>query len=216
MSPPIRVLIVDDHPIVRQGLSLILASQSDMELVAEAANADEAIELAEKTSPDVHLVDLVMPGKGGLTVIKEVRQRDPAARILVLTTLANDDNISAAMELNVNGFHLKDSDPHSLLEAIRLVHRGYKAFHSTIKAKLAQGLKPSSHIYELLTEREVDVLRLLSKGLSNREMASQLHVSVRTVTTHVRTILNKLQVENRTQAAIYAHELGLTSVRNMS
>ena len=188
----------------------MLASQSDMELVAEATNADDALRLACSTEVDVMIVDLMMPGKDGLTVIKEVLLRKVPTRILVLTTFADDDKVSAAMELGVQGFHLKDSQPRSLLEAVRMVHRGQRTLHPIIEAKLRRGLRPLGlHICDQLTMRQGDVVRFLAKGLSNHDIACQLDVSVRTVTTHVRTILDKLQVENRTQAAIYAHQQGI-------
>ena len=213
MTEKIRILIADDHPLIRQGLDVVLSAQPDMELVAAATNGDEAIRLAEETKPDVIIMDLMMPIIGGLTAIKEINQIYPKARILVLTSFPDDENVFTAIKEGAMGFVLKDSSPDQLLEAIRTVHRGESALHPTIARKLIQELKTvpeSSPVPEPLTPRELEVLQCLAQGLSNREIAAQLVVSFRTVTTHVRNILDKLHLANRTQAALYAHQHGLS------
>src|SRR5262245_28795149 len=213
MIQKIRILIADDHPLIRQGLDVVLSAQPDMELVAAATNGDEAIRLAEETKPDVIIMDLMMPIIGGLTAIKEINQIYPKARILVLTSFPDDENVFTAIKEGAMGFVLKDSSPDQLLEAIRTVHRGESALHPTIARKLIQELKTTPEslpVPEPLTPRELEVLQCLSQGLSNREIAAQLVVSFRTVTTHVRNILDKLHLANRTQAALYAHQHGLS------
>jgi DNA-binding NarL/FixJ family response regulator len=214
MTEPIRVLIADDHPIVRQGLSVVLAAQSDIELVAEATNGEEAVHLAQETKPDVIIMDLKMPVKDGLTAIAEIDQMELEAQVLVLTSFPEDNLVFTAIKVGAMGFLLKDSPPEELLDAIRTVHNGDSALHPTIARKLMQEIK---HPPELppaddpLTQRELEVLQCLAQGLSNREIAAELTVSIRTITTHVRNILDKLHLANRTQAAIYAREHGMTS-----
>ncbi len=212
MSDPIRVLIADDHPIVRQGLGVVLAAQTDMELVAEATNGEEAVRLACETQPDVIIMDLQMPVKDGLTAITEINQVYPNANILVLTSFPDDENVFAAIKAGAMGFLLKDSPPEHLLDAIRAVRRGESALHPTIARKLMQEISRPSDLpqaQEPLTPRELDVLECLARGQSNREIAEELSVSVRTVTTHVRNILDKLHLANRTQAALFALEQGI-------
>jgi NarL family two-component system response regulator LiaR len=213
MTEKIRILIADDHPLVRQGLDVVLSAQPDMELVASATNGDEAIRLTQETKPDVIIMDLVMPIIGGLTAIKEINQIYPSARILVLTSFPDDDNVFTAIKEGAMGFLLKDAPPEQLLEAIRTVYSGESALHPSIARKLIQELKHPPELPpapEPLTPRELEVLQCLAQGLSNRDIAAQLSVSFRTVTTHVRNILDKLHLANRTQAALYAHQHGLT------
>jgi NarL family two-component system response regulator LiaR len=213
MTKKIRILIADDHPLVRQGLDVVLSAQLDMDLVAAATNGDEAISLTRETKPDVIIMDLVMPILSGLTAIKEINEFYPTARILVLTSFPEDDNVFNAIKFGATGFLLKDAPPEQLLEAIRTVYRGESALHPTIARKLIQELKQPPELPpapEPLTPREVEVLQCLAQGLSNRDIATQLSVSFRTVTTHVRNILDKLHLANRTQAALYAHQHGLT------
>lgn len=214
MTEPIRVLIADDHPVVRQGLSVMLAAQPDMELVAEAADGEEAVRLSQKTKPDVIIMDLKMPVKDGLTAISEIDQLKLHAQILVLTSFPEDDLVFDAIKAGAMGFLLKDSLPEELVEAIRAVHNGNTALHPVIARKLMQEIKRPPELLGaegLLTPRELDVLQCLAQGLSNREIATDLTVSVRTVTTHIHNILEKLHLVNRTQAAIYARDHGLTS-----
>ena len=212
MTVAIRVLIADDHPIVRQGLSVVLAAQPDMELVGEATNGEEAVRLALSTRPDVIIMDLQMPVKDGLTAIGELDEARLDAQILVLTSFPDDDSVFTAIKAGAMGFLLKDSPPEQLLDAIRTVHRGDCALHPTVARKLVHEIRRPSHLplaQDPLTGRELDVLQCLAQGLSNREIARELCISVRTVTTHVGNILSKLHLANRTQAALYALEQGV-------
>jgi NarL family two-component system response regulator LiaR len=212
MTTPIRVLIADDHPIVRQGLGVVLMAQDDMELVAQATNGGEAVRLAHEHRPDVIIVDLHMPVKDGLTAIRELDRTGLGAQIPVLTGFPDDDNVVNAIKMGATGFVLKESTPDDLLDAIRTIHRGESALHPTVARKLIREVKSPRATplgVAALTPRELDVLRCLAQGLSNREIASELCVSIRTVTTHVRNILGKLHLANRTQAALYAVEQGL-------
>ena len=212
MTDNIRVLIADDHPIVRQGLSVVLAAQPDMELVSEATNGQEAVDSAQETQPDVIIMDLKMPVKDGLTAIKEIDSLLPSARILVLTSFPDDDSVFRAIKSGATGFLLKDSPPEQLLDAIRTVYSGESALHPSIARKLMQEIKTPTELppsQDPLTPRELDVLQCLAQGLSNKEIAAELSVSTRTVTTHVRNILDKLHLANRTQAALYAQQKGI-------
>ena len=212
MTEQIRILIADDHPIVRQGMELVIASQSDLELVGQATNGEEAVRLVNETCPDVIIMDLKMPVKDGLTAIREIKAAKLDAQILVLTSFQDDDNVFAAIKAGAMGFLLKDSPPEHLLNAIRTVHRGESALHPTIARKLIQEVRQPTQLplsKDPLTAREIEVLKCLSQGMSNQEISLQLYISVRTVTTHIRNILDKLHLANRTQAALYAVEQGI-------
>jgi two-component system, NarL family, response regulator LiaR len=212
MSETIRVLIADDHPIVRQGLGLVISIQPDIVLVAEATNGEEAIKKTRETRPDVIVMDLILPVKDGLTAIREISREFPSSRILVLTSFADDEKVFEAIKGGALGFLLKDSAPEQLLDAIRAVYRGESALQPMIARKVLEEFRrPAAQpkTEEELTSREVEVLQRLAQGLTNRDIASELGLSVRTVTTHVRNILGKLHLANRTQAALYAHSLGM-------
>jgi DNA-binding NarL/FixJ family response regulator len=212
MSEQIRIIIADDHPIVRQGLEVVLNAQDDMSLVGQATNGEEAVRLAQELRPDVIIMDLQMPVKDGLTAIREIDRSDVATNILVLTSFPEDDNVFAAIKAGAAGFILKDSPPDQLLGAIRTVYRGESVLHPTVARKLIQEIKQPAELppaEKPLTPRELEVLQYVAHGLSNREIAEELGVSVRTVTTHVRNILDKLHLANRTQAALYAIEKGI-------
>lgn len=211
----IRVLIVDDHPIVRDGLRGLIATESGMALVGEAADGAEAVRLARSLRPDVILLDLVMPGMDGLTACKEIKAHDPGARVLILTSFAQDDQIFMAIKSGAMGYLLKDSSPPELLKAIRDVHRGEASLHPTIARKLIREIGRSSDLpptEEPLTEREVEVLRSIAQGLSNREISAKLVISERTVGNYVSNLLSKLHLANRTQAALYALRSGMATL----
>jgi two-component system, NarL family, response regulator LiaR len=213
MNNPIRVLITDDHAVVREGLRSLIESEPGMQVIGEASDGVEAVLKARALRPDVILLDLVMPRKGGIEAIEEIKQENPNARILVLTSFAEDDKVFPAIRKGAQGYLLKDSSPAELLQAIRYVNRGETSLHPTIARKLIQEINQPSDlppIEEPLTDREVEVLKLVSRGLSNQEIADLLIVSERTVRTHVSNILSKLHLANRTQAAIYALKEGLS------
>ena len=209
----IRVMIVDDHAIVRKGIRALLTESGGFEIVAEAANGEEAVQRAAETRPDVILMDLLMPGMDGIEATRQIAGRQPQTRILVLTSFAADNKLFPAIKAGALGYLLKDSSPEELVRAIRMVHRGEPALHPTIARKLLQevahpaGLEPAP---ELLTARELAVLRLIAQGLSNQEIAGELSVSEATVRAHVSRILGKLHLASRTQAALYAVREGLT------
>jgi NarL family two-component system response regulator LiaR len=208
----IRVLIADDHAIVREGLRALIDTEPGMELVGEASDGAEAIQLARSLKPDVLLLDMLMPRKDGLEVIAEIKQHELETRILVLTSFAEDEKVFPAIKAGAQGYLLKDTTPHSLLQAIRDVHHGESSLHPTIARKLIGELhRPSSPppAGEELTVREVEVLSLVAQGLSNQEIADQLVVSERTVRKHVSNVLGKLHLANRTQAALYAIQTGI-------
>jgi two-component system, NarL family, response regulator LiaR len=213
MNKMIRILITDDHAVVREGLRSLIDSESGMQVVGEACDGVEAVMKARALRPDVILLDLVMPRKGGIEAIEEIKQENPDARILVLTSFAEDDKVFPAIRKGAQGYLLKDSSPAELLQAIRYVNRGETSLHPTIARKLIQEINHPSDlppVEEPLTEREVEVLRLVAKGMSNQEIADLLIVSERTVRTHVSNILSKLHLANRTQAALYALKEGFS------
>jgi NarL family two-component system response regulator LiaR len=210
----IRILIADDHAVVREGLRTLIGAQPEMELVGEAADGSEAVQKARSLKPDVVLLDLVMPRMGGVEAIGAIKNEDPKARILVLTSFAEDDKVFPAIKSGALGYLLKDATPQELLQAIRDVHRGEPTMHPSIARKLMRELQrppePSRPpTEEPLSEREVEVLKLVAQGFPNQEIADKLFISERTVRTHVTSILSKLHLANRTQAALYALREGL-------
>jgi NarL family two-component system response regulator LiaR len=212
MTENIRILIVDDHLVVREGLRALIDVQPDMELVGEAADGVEAVQKARSLQPDVILLDLVMPRKGGLEAIGEIKGENPDMRILVLTSFAEDDRVFPAIKAGALGYLLKDSSAQELLQAVRDVYRGEPTMHPTIARKLMRELQRPPELpptEDPLTEREVEVLKFVAQGLSNQEIADILVISERTVRTHVTNILSKLYLANRTQAALYALREGL-------
>lgn len=210
----IRVFIADDHPIVRRGLEIVINSQPDMELVGQAADGNEALILIREMNPDVVVMDLKMPVKNGLAAIEELRKSGKDIPVLVLTSFPDDDQVISAIQLGASGVILKDTPPEQLVDAIRDVSQGKSALHPLVAHKLMKKVQESATVLpldQLLTNREIDVLKCLAQGLSNREIAQELSVSTRTVTTHVRNIMNKLGLDNRTQAALYAVEHGIAN-----
>ncbi len=215
MGDPIRVLVVDDHPVVRKGIRSLLAEEQDIQVVGEAVNGKEAVALAQELLPDVILMDLVMPEMNGIVAIQEIVQLIPDARILVMTSFAADDKVFPSIKAGALGYLLKDSDPEDLLRMIRQVYRGELSIHPTIARKVIQELnRPSKEPLtpSPLTEREVEILQLLAKGVENKEIARLLFLRDATVRTHVSNILGKLQLANRVQATLYALRKGLTQL----
>ena len=215
MTKMIRVLVVDDHVVVRQGIHALLATETDIEVVGEAENGREAVAEAESLRPDVILMDLVMPEMDGIEAIGRITARQLEARILVLTSFAADDKVFPAIKAGALGYLLKDSSPEDLVAAIHQVHQGESSLHPTIARKLLQELsqppdKPPT--LDPLTEREVEVLKLVAQGRSNQEIAGALVISEATARTHVSNILHKLHLASRTQAALYALREGLASL----
>ena len=211
----IRVLVVDDHAIIRKGMRAVLDLVPDIELVGEAENGKQAVKMDLELRPDVILMDLMMPEMDGIACIREVKSKRPEARILVLTNFAGEDMIFPAIKAGAMGYHLKDSSPEALVEAIRQVHHGESSLHPLIAKKVLEELHAPSQqrlSNEPLTPRELEVLRLIAQGHENKEIAEHLVVSEATVRTHVSNILGKLHLASRTQAALYAIKEGLASL----
>jgi NarL family two-component system response regulator LiaR len=211
----IRVLVVDDHAIVRKGTRALLAEIEDIEVVGEASDGQEAMAQAGALSPDVILMDLVMPGVDGIEATRQITKHEPSPRILVLTSFASDDKVFPAIKAGALGYLLKDSEPADLVEAIHQVHRGEPSLQPSIAQKVLKELRrPSARppTPDPLTDREREVLRLVAKGLSNREIAQRLVITEATVRTHVSNILSKLHLANRVQATLYALQEGITSL----
>jgi DNA-binding NarL/FixJ family response regulator len=209
----VRVLIVDDHAIVRKGIRALLSEAEGFEVVGEAGNGQEAVLRAQETHPDVILMDVLMPGMDGIEATRQITSRQPKTRILVLTSFAADNKVFPAIKAGALGYLLKDSSPEELVRAIRQVHRGEPSLHPTIARKLLQEIARPVELQpapEALTDREMTVLRLIAQGLSNQEIADRISVSEPTVRTHVSRILGKLHLASRTQAALYAVREGLT------
>jgi DNA-binding NarL/FixJ family response regulator len=204
----IRVLIADDHPVVRQGLRTFLGVQEDIEVVGEAADGAEAVARAEALAPDVILLDLNMPGVDGQSALEELRSRGIPSRVLVLTSVAERARVLPVVRAGASGYLYKDVDPQALVQAIRAVHDGHVLFApEAADAMLAPDQDGKATV--ALTEREREVLTQIARGRSNREIARALVVSEKTVKTHVSNILMKLGLQDRTQAALYAVRHGL-------
>jgi len=215
MSEDIRVLIVDDHAVVREGLRALISYEPGMSVVGEAEDGIEAMFKARAAQPDVVLLDLVMPRQDGLETINQLQEELPDVRILVLTSYAEDDKVFTAIKLGALGYLLKDSAPDDLLRAIREVNQGQSSLHPTIARKLVREIGQPTNLplaEDPLTPREMDVLKLVAKGMGNQEIGEELVISVQTVRTHVSNILRKLHVANRTQAALFALREGIADL----
>jgi NarL family two-component system response regulator LiaR len=212
MTRPIRVLVADDHAIVRAGIRALLKTEPDMEVVGEAKDGVEAVLKARSLQPDVLLLDLVMPRQDGIETIRQIKHEDSETRVLVLTSFAEDEKVFPAIKAGAIGYLLKDTSPQELVEAIREVQRGESPLDPAIARRVIRELKDPPDLPptpDPLTEREVDVLRLVAQGLSNQEIADELVISEKTVRGHVSCILGKLHLANRTQAALHALREGL-------
>ena len=210
----IRVLVVEDHAVVREGLCSLLTARYGVEVIGEAADGLEAVEKAKALEPDVILMDLAMPRMTGLEAILKIREVNPEAHILVLTSFSEDAKISAAIRAGAMGFLLKDSSADDLAHAIQSVHRGHLSLPQGLAQKVMAGLLGAGGDVmptEELTKRELDVLKCLAQGMSNAEIAETLSVSMPTVHSHVHNLLGKLNLSSRTQAALYAVEIGLVT-----
>jgi len=214
----IKLLIVDDHTVVRQGLRGFLELMDDFEIVGEGSNGVEAVTLAAELKPDVILLDLMMPEMDGIEASRRIRLANPVARILILSSFSNDDNVLPAIRAGAMGYVLKDIDPDELAEALRETYRGKSQLHPDIAQKLIAHVQqdepesktPDSPLNQL-TERELEVLKQIAQGMSNYEIAAALSISHATVKTHVSNLLGKLHLADRTQAAILAIREGLTT-----
>jgi len=209
----IGVLVVDDHTVVRKGLCSLLRPKFGIEVLGEAGDGVEAVEKARSLRPDVILMDLVMPRKTGLDAIREIRRENPEARILVLTSFGEDVKVAAALRAGAMGFLLKDASLDDLVHAIHTVHRGNLQLPQELARKVMAGLYglDDSAPVEQLTPREVDVLQCIARGMSNEEIAGELNITFWTVSAHVHSLLGKLGLSSRTQAALYAVEIGLVT-----
>jgi DNA-binding NarL/FixJ family response regulator len=224
-SPPekkIGVLLIDDHAVVRQGLRMFIEMQTDMLVLGEGSNGLEAVDLSARLNPDVILLDLLMPGMDGVEATRRIMGSNPHSRVLILTSFGEDDHVFPAIRAGAQGYLLKDIQPQDLVKAIRETYQGKAQLHPDVARRLMLAVssevplkspKPSTLPAELqeLTEREREVLELIARGLTNREIAEKMVISEKTVKTHVSNLLDKLGLEDRTRAAIWALKHGLGS-----
>ena len=213
MADVIRVLICDDHAVVRQGLATFLDLQDDIEIAGEAADGADAVAKAASLQPDVVLMDLVMPQLDGVEAIRRIRAADPDAKIIVLTSYADDEKIFSAIRAGASGYLMKDVSPQDLAKAIRMARDGDPLLHPDVARRLMDHVShpepPGAAAVARLTAREVEVLRLIARGLANKEIARELVLSEKTVKTHVSNLLQKLDLGDRTQAAMFAVRNGV-------
>ena len=210
----IKVLIVDDHQVVRQGLRTFLELQEDVLVVGEAGDWQTAVEMVQQLNPNVVLMDLVMPRLDGISATRQVKSLGSDVKVIALTSFTEDDKVFPAIQAGASSYLLKDVSPDDLVEAIRAVHRGEARLHPDIARKLMEQVahqtpSPRELHVEDLTERELDVINLVAHGLNNQDIAKELVISEKTVKTHISNILSKLQLDDRTQLAIYAIKNGL-------
>jgi NarL family two-component system response regulator LiaR len=211
---------VDDQNIVRKGVRALLEQVDDIDVIGEASNGEEAVEQAKRLNPHVILMDLMMPKMDGITAIQEIQASQLPARIIALTSFVTEDKVFPAIKAGAMGYLLKDSEPEDLIAAIRKVNRGEPSLHPVVAKMVLQELGQPAHqeqplTPDPLTQREVDIIRLVAQGLSNRQIAEQLVIGEATVRTHVGNVLNKLHLANRVQATLYALREGLTSLEEM-
>lgn len=237
MSAVIKVILADDHPVVRRGLAAIVDAEDDIQVVGEADNGETALELVHRLKPDVVLMDLQMPVLDGVAATKRIRAEAPATQVIILTTFKDDEFIYAGIDAGARGYLLKDAPPDQLVEAIRAAHRGESLLNPEVAARVLDRLSkmitptqaqrpPTEPVFDdrpvlkmpapKLTPREVDVLKLLARGLRNKEIADELFIAERTVKIHVGNILGKLQATNRTEAVAIALNMGLLTTSDSS
>jgi NarL family two-component system response regulator LiaR len=203
----IRILLVDDHKMVRQGLIFFLSAQPDFQIVGEASNGVEAIHLAHELRPHVVLMDLVMPVMSGLEAIPQIKTQHPEIEILAVTSFVDDEKVLAAIQEGATGYMMKDATPNEIARAIRSVAQGEMYLHPEAARRLARSLQAKAHpalLLSSLTDRELEVLRLIARGLSNQDIADDLCISFKTVKVHVSSILQKLDLKSRVQVVLYA------------
>jgi DNA-binding NarL/FixJ family response regulator len=206
-ATPIRILIVDDHPILREGVVAVVANEDDMKVIAEAGNGIEALELFRKHAPDITLMDLQMPGLNGLEAIRAIRNEAPQARIIVLTTYSGDMQAVRALKAGASGYLLKSTLRNDLIDTIRLVHAGRRRVPPEIAAEIAEHVADQG-----LSEREIEILAEVARGGANKEIARLLSISAGTVNAHVKNILQKLHAKDRTQAVTIAIKRGIIEI----
>ncbi|MEJ9304314.1 response regulator transcription factor [Priestia megaterium] len=210
----IKILIADDHHVVRKGLVFFLQTQPDLEVVGEAPNGEEALKLATSLEPHIVLMDLSMPVLDGIEATKELKKQAPHIQVMILTSFSDQDHVIPALEAGASGYQLKESDPDELVAAIRKLMNGENQLHPKVTTHLLTRLTKSSekkvNFIDHLTKREKDVLKEITKGKSNKEIGASLHITEKTVKTHVSNILSKLGVQDRTQAALYAVQHGIS------
>jgi len=216
----IRILVADDHTLVRQGLRQICEAEEDMMVVGEAADGEEVCRLALSLRPDIILMDVKMPRRDGVEATRWITTKDPKIKVIILTMYRRDDYLFEALKAGAKGYLLKDADSHELLQAIRLAHRGEAILEPGIAQRVLEEFRRLSQVKEKqadlihLTDRERDILQLVAEGASNQEIAQQLHLSEKTVRNRLSVIFDKLHVNNRTQAALYAMREGLASAND--
>lgn len=211
----IRLLVVDDHALVRKGIHALIKTEPGMEIIGEADNGRDAVKLARELFPDVILLDLIMPHLNGIDATIQIKKDNPRARILILTSFSDDDKVIPAIKAGALGYLLKDSAPEDLLDAIRLIYNGEASIDPSVALKLIREINQpveSRRETDPLTNREIEVLQKIAQGLSNSEIAAELSIGEQTVRNHVNHILDKLNLDNRTQAALFALREGLASL----
>lgn len=206
---PIRVLIADDHSVVRQGLRMFLSADPELEIIGEARDGSEAVRLAIQLAPDVVLMDLLMPGMNGIQATGAIRRSAPNTEVVALTSVLEDTSIVEAIRAGAIGYLLKDTEAHELVRAIKAAAGGQVQLSPEVAARLLHEVRTPETIRDPLTERETEVLRMLAQGHTNKEISMALFIGEQTVKSHVSHVLNKLGVPSRTQAALYAIRIGL-------
>ena len=213
MSEAITVLLVDDHALVRQGVRAFLDTQSDITVVAEAASGEEAVHLAAEYAPDVALMDLIMPGMDGVEATRRLTARSPRTKVVILTSYHDDEHIFPAIRAGALSYVLKEVGPDELAKAVRMAAAGEAVLHPRVAARVVRELhgarRDEPNVFRELSDRELEVLRLIAEGLSNAEISDRLFISEKTTKSHVSNILGKLHLADRTQAAVYAWREGV-------